>query len=441
MDFNDRYNITEAKLTVKNACFFYQLSKTFHNKPLRKRAFNFIKVWFELVCKTDNFLHLDYNLVVECLASPQLNITSELQVLKAAEAWIKYDINERCPFRSKILSKIRIHLLHNTTIYKLMNESSLFSSCPDCVKQLREDRNNKTSCNAVGMVSHRQCNRNSFNVIVCGRINWIGDHQSSLKVMKVSPEDMSKSKDIGNLSLLRVHGRSVVVGNMIYLLGGKNEKGESVPEIEAYSPETNSSKIIGTMPDGRRRFCACSFAGMIFVFGGTDFATSCKMFDPESKVWYKKTDMTDGRVDAACTVYKEKIVVSGGISHSNSVEAYDYVTNEWKRMPSMQQGRFEHDSVSVNDKLYVIGGWTKTCEVFDGLSGKFAFIKPICNSADYDVCVGSRVVAVGSEIIVFQRNKLSVMIYDVEKETWRESCCVTGSLDLFLCCMFPKHCS
>ena len=101
-----------------------------------------------------------------------------------------------------------------------------------------------------------------------------------------------------------MHGRSVVVGNMIYLLGGKNEKAKLVPEIEAYSPETNSSQTIATMPDCRERFCACSFVGKIFVFGGTDFATSCKMFDPGSKVWYKKTDMTDGRVDAACTVYK-----------------------------------------------------------------------------------------------------------------------------------------
>ena len=438
LHLHNHFQPIEIQLNVKNVCLFYQISKSFNIKHLRKQALTYIERWFNLVCENENFLSLDYDLVVECLKSSQLNVSSEMQVLNAAKAWINYDVTLRNKFRSKVLSKIRLHLLHLTVIDDLMNKKSPFSSCSDCLKQLKYLKENNTD--GFQDVGHRYCGQNSFTVIVCGGINW-GNRESSVKVKQVLPKDLSKSNDIGSLSLLRVHGRSVVVGNKIYLLGGKTEQAESyelISEIEAYSPETNDHEIVGSMPDRREYFCACSFMGMIFIFGGVNYPTSCKMFDPETKTWYKKADMINSRVDAACAVYNERIVVSGGVSHSDTVEEYNYLTNEWEIMPSMLKGRFEHDSVSCKNKLYVVGGWTKTCEVFDSLSKKFVFIKDFCTAFRFDDNVGNRVVAIGSKIILFQRNMGAIAIYDVDKEDWVERPSITGNLDFYLCCKFPK---
>ena len=151
--------------------------------------------------------------------------------------------------------------------------------------------------------------------------------------------------------------------------------------------------------------------------------------------------MIYSRVDAACAVCNERIVVSGGIIHCDkiaTVEEYNYFTNKWKIMLSIEKRRCRHASVSCKNKLYVIGGYTTTCGVFDSLSKKFAFIKPFCTASRFDDNVANRVVAIGSKIILFQRNTGIIAIYDVDKEDWVESACITGNLDFYRCCKFPK---
>ena len=47
------------------------------------------------MAETKNFLELDIESVKKVLLSSDLHITSEIEVFNAADAWIRYKLNER----------------------------------------------------------------------------------------------------------------------------------------------------------------------------------------------------------------------------------------------------------------------------------------------------------------------------------------------------------
>ena len=142
--------------------------------------------------------------------------------------------------------------------------------------------------------------------------------------------------------------------------------------------------------------------------------------------------MIEGRSNAACTVFEGKIVVSGGRRGircnipmmrpmnpgMKSVETYDHHENKWLSFPSMLEYRKDHNAVSINNKMFMIGGFrqTNSCEVFDGVTRKFTFIRSHPTWMKYlspnrTVCFGSKMCCFVSGIY----GKVDVYSYDVEK--------------------------
>ena len=148
--------------------------------------------------------------------------------------------------------------------------------------------------------------------------------------------------------------------------------------------------------------------------------------------------MNTARRCAACVVFQGNIVVSGGIDNNenylNTVESYDVFADKWFPMPNTMKSKCLHNLVVVKDKLFVIGQGTKGCEVFDNVSRKFIALKPH-PSITYSKCV-----QIGNKIIVFQRNRSSIVCYDVDKDEWSEELCeLTKDLFDFSFTKFPKY--
>ena len=94
----------KSKVKVQNVVMYYQFVNTFKQLKISRVLLRYIDCCFTTICKTNNFLELDFSSVSKILASSELNITSELEVYHAANMWVGYDLEKRSKFAKDILT-------------------------------------------------------------------------------------------------------------------------------------------------------------------------------------------------------------------------------------------------------------------------------------------------------------------------------------------------
>ena len=164
-------------------------------------SLRYIQRCFSDVAKTENFTQIDFTAVKKLLSSPELNITSELEIMKAADTWISYNYDERSKFAKDLLLTVRLNLLPDETLRKILRKSYhknsfVFQRNKECIelasvilqdkkKFFDEGRflNNKT----------RYCCQNEFNILICGGVNY------NYRVIKSDIENPQKSETLTQL--------------------------------------------------------------------------------------------------------------------------------------------------------------------------------------------------------------------------------------------------
>ena len=437
----------EDKINIPNVLNFYQLTKLFNVSHLKKTNFTYIQRCFTMLVETQNFLELDFTSISKILASSGLLITSEHEVYNAANAWVSHYIEERSKFAENLLLKVRLPLLSDETLKFLLNKSSSFSNNDACRAKFEEILNNKDEFienNCSNYYTHRCCNQDCFNILICGGRNvdfGIQKVRVVNTVNQISRNKFESQKVLPPMIEQRLCSKAVCLKGDVYVFGG-SIIGSYMKTVEKYSHSTNSWTIVTDMFDDRKHFCVCAFMDKIIIIGGSFYGNlilnvtdSCLVFDTKDKKWKEVARMNQVREFAACAVFEGRIVVSGGTDNnhnkSNTVESYDVVGDKWSPMPNMTSSNCNHSLVVAKNKLFVIG--EEICEVYHNSTKLFVAIKP-----QPIVLYLNRSISIGSEIIVFQSDDSSVFCYDVDKDEWSEkSCEITQDLDKFSCMKIP----
>ena len=98
--------------------------------------------------------------------------------------------------------------------------------------------------------------------------------------------------------------------------------------------------------------------------------------------------------------------------------------NVWVDFLSMNFSKCSHQSVVINNKFYVIGGGTEVSEVYDSTCKKFtALIKPVMQDHKSLLIDPVTAFSIGSEIHIFGKNSLKILIFDFETNEWYEKPC------------------
>ena len=438
------------KLNIKNVLCCYKLAKHFNISSFYESTFNYIERWFTSVIKTKNFLVLEFSDLMKILVSSGLLITSELEVYEAAEKWIGCDIKERKKFAIDLLFTVRLSLLSDLTLKKLLEKLSSFTKVDKSKETLRKVLKCKRKFYenmSSTYTTTRYCNQKFMKILVCGGIEL----RSDMPLRTINQVDVSNFKV--NVFPAMVFGRYsfqvVFLRGNIYVFGGCHPNDFCIRSIMKYSlmgKRWNEVAIIPVnleeyfMPDS---FCACAFIDKVFIFGGLcpyyGFASNGFLqFDTNNFEFKIMAGMIEARKRAACAVFEEKLVVSGGLVNNrnslNTVECYD-VTGDvsWTRMPSMTKGRYEHSLVVVRNKLIVIGRGSNACEVYTTNTGKFVALKS-------PVLTYNRSLQVAGKIFVFQEKKAYVWVYDVEGDYWKKKeCDATKNIVYFSCAKMPIY--
>ena len=92
------FNLIKDKMTMHNVLTFYSLAKLYKLPTVFEKSLLYIERCFQMVVKTQNYLHLDFSIVAKILSSSELNIHSEVEIFNAVITWLKNDIEERSKF-------------------------------------------------------------------------------------------------------------------------------------------------------------------------------------------------------------------------------------------------------------------------------------------------------------------------------------------------------
>ena len=427
---NDKiFGLIEDRINVQRVSAFYQLADIFNVSKLAQTTFRYIERCFTMIVTSPNFLELGFNFVDKILASSELNVTSEQEVLNAAEQWVNYNFKERSNFGKDLLLRVRLPLISDHALTDMLDKpyvlrsSSVFRKIENCVALINEFLENKNSLHAKNSSVYtiaRYCSQNMFNILVSrGYINKTVSLVDS-KDFNILKEHPQMTKWLRFLTFFFINGEAYVVGNKHYLN----------LSFERFSVASNKWRHVGNISEERYDYCACAIMNKIYIIGGIadNITDSCIEVNMSKNEFKDVNGMNKARTQAACAVFEGRIVISGGFINdiflnniTNTVEAYDHVANKWSSMPSMIEIRHSHKSVSRKSKLFVIGGYSKTSEVFDSHSNKFSLLKPI--PFNETILSGEKltgVISIGPKLMIFLEGSSTMVCYDPENDEWSE---------------------
>ena len=402
------------------------MANTFKLPNLCKLTLSYIERCFTMVSETRMFLELNFSFIKKILASSELHIDSELEVLKALEMWIDFNGHGRKQFAKDLLLKVRLNLLSDRALKFISQETSLFKGNNGCVALVNKALENKKSQNnSSRSMNNRYCSQDSFDITFSG-YSCNRSYRSTtefIRSVKVDARNMKGCKKLPSFEgalIDRLLG-SVYCKGEIFVLANYIRKRDNAIALKKYSLSSRRWKNVAYLKN-RLDFCVCTFIDKVYILGGFDaqltgLLNTCTYFDTKDFLYREKeiASLKESRCCAASTVFKGKIILTGGFGEHwdqlNTVAAYDHVADEWSKMPNMVNAHSYHDVVTIKNKMYVIS--RKNVKVFDGQ--KFVLLKP---PSDY--FVNLEAFSTGNKIHVVNFDNGKILKYDTVEDEWSE---------------------
>jgi N-acetylneuraminic acid mutarotase len=170
----------------------------------------------------------------------------------------------------------------------------------------------------------------------------------------------------------RYRHAAAVVGDDMYLFGGRHLNDSVVREIDVLHYGSNTWETLATRwEDAASDLVAVAVGSYIYVISGytQDYATrsTVSLFDTVTKAWQpvRLSEMAVSRGDACAAVIDSRIYVVGGFNGNNfcealdSLEVYDTVANTWTSKRTMDRPRGDAACGALHGEFHAVGGEEK----------------------------------------------------------------------------------
>ncbi|MCY4529522.1 MAG: hypothetical protein OXD46_10905 [Chloroflexi bacterium] len=192
------------------------------------------------------------------------------------------------------------------------------------------------------------------------------------------------------------HSATLLRDGRVMVTGGLNEKLEIVGTTEIFDPDTGKwSQHEGMRTVRRGHFTLPLNDGRVLVVGGVGQTLgglgilanisavgallSTEIYDPQTDLWSRASDMREGHSGGLAVVLKDgRVLVAGGYNQAESLassEVFDPKVDEWIRTASMARKTFANTATVLSDGSVLFtggfgmsrskGGITPGSEVFD----------------------------------------------------------------------------
>uniref|UniRef100_UPI00358F92CE kelch domain-containing protein 3 n=1 Tax=Myxine glutinosa TaxID=7769 RepID=UPI00358F92CE len=235
-------------------------------------------------------------------------------------------------------------------------------------------------CSGEDYSTIRQIDVHIFNIV-------------SMRWTKLPPTTFT-SPCVKDVPYMRYGHTAVVVGETVYIWGGRNDTEGACNVLFAFDPNSYMwarPKTSGTLPGARDGHSAAVLRSCIYIFGGYEqladcFSNDIHRLDTSSMVWcliHAKGVPARWRDFHSATFIGPKMFVFGGRAdllgpaHSNHeiycnrIKVFDTEFDTWLH-PTINgfspEGRRSHSAYAYNGELYIFGGYNALMDYhFDDL--------------------------------------------------------------------------
>jgi N-acetylneuraminic acid mutarotase len=176
--------------------------------------------------------------------------------------------------------------------------------------------------------------------------------------------------------------QAALLGEKIYLPGGRQANGRSLAILEVYDPRENTWEQKAPVPVPVSAYALVSFEGRLYLFGGKngeDYFTSVYIYHPEEDRWSEGSPMESPCAYAGAAVVGGKIHVIGGYDGKHALKlnrAYIPTRDEagespWERYAPLDQGRYAMGITNLVSTIYLTGGLDENNQPADPLTLRF----------------------------------------------------------------------
>ncbi|XP_072051298.1 uncharacterized protein [Amphiura filiformis] len=176
----------------------------------------------------------------------------------------------------------------------------------------------------------------------------------------------------------RVYSSAVELDDILYVIGGSDQRGQTLDAFECYNTKKKKWMRLLNMPNPRAQPAVVTVGSKIVVIGGVGSDAQpvnfVDIYDVEQKKWLENVrDMDEKLQGVSAVVHNGKVIVIGGMKgDTNPVSismVLDIEQNIWLKLPDMPTARYAAGTFLKGDKLYLLGGriGKKACQAFEML--------------------------------------------------------------------------
>jgi DNA-binding CsgD family transcriptional regulator len=161
--------------------------------------------------------------------------------------------------------------------------------------------------------------------------------------------------------------RGVVLGERIFVPGGKDANGKPLNIFEAYSPRINQWNSLAPLPAALSGYALAAYEGRLYLFGGWDgtaYSAAVYSYDPTANTWKTLSPLPAPRAFAIAALVESKIYVVGGFDGQQALrDVLVYFPQRdlsgdhpWENRAPLPEGRYGMGAASLANYIYLIGG-------------------------------------------------------------------------------------
>ncbi|XP_077295970.1 kelch-like protein 7 [Arctopsyche grandis] len=329
-----------------------------NDSELKTRAMDLTQENFNTLHKTQDFLKLPASTVIKILKSNYLNVLSEEDVFNAVKLWVIYDDANRKNKFAQVMKSVRLSLL---SIEFFIDEVITFChSCAECMTSLRQEFKDKIDKSTMQRETPRR--KKEKKMALVGGSNL--DTANTIDIY----DELNKSWTLfKNIGINKYHFASVVLGDWIVIIGGKNSSNELVTSVEYIDLKSGQKHPLKPLNQARYIFSAVTLrrnsSADVYAIGGSGPTNSVERWNSKTGNWEIISPLLVAVSFHSASVIDGKIFVTGGLTRkngksisTNKVQMYSVETNSWTFRAQMIQERERHSSVAFKGKLFVAGG-------------------------------------------------------------------------------------
>ena len=233
---------------------------------------------------------------------------------------------------------------------------------------------------------------------------------------------------ISNLPLNLSGHSSVVINDMIYILGGTDTQGNTNTDIYVYNTLTNACEKKTSIPTTRTNFSIVVQDDFIYCIGGIqdgNYSNIVEVYDVVSDTWAEVEAMPTANANFYSGIVGKNIYCIGGDNSTNdTIYVYNMEQNVWSEvisaMPTILNGS---GCITYGSKIYLLGGRDSSkaysvVHVYDTINNSWSTAKSMLSEKSNfaTAVIGNNIYCLGGVDSSSILN--SVEVYNIKDNTW-----------------------